>query len=125
MTTTGIESRSPSRGDDARHRQHVGALELGAHLGRRAAAEQLGAAAAALRLLLELRAQRSVADDPQPHAGQPRERVEEHVEALLLDEAADASTVRPCGSGAARSNAVTSTPMTILCTFASGTRRRR
>ena len=70
LTTTGIESRSPSRGDDARHRQHVGALELGAHLGRRAAAEQLDPPAAALGLLGELRAQRPVADDPQPHVGQ-------------------------------------------------------
>ena len=32
-----------------------------------------------------------------------------------------ARTVRPCGSGAPRSNAVTSTPMTILWRFASGT----
>ena len=31
LTTTGIESRSPSRGDDARHREHVGLLQRREH----------------------------------------------------------------------------------------------
>jgi hypothetical protein len=78
-------------GDDARHREHVGVLHRGQHLRRRRAAEQLDGRAGRRDALGERVAQRAVAEDPhlQDLVAEHGCRVDEHLEALLLDESAD------------------------------------
>ena len=95
LTTTGMESRSPSCGDDAGHREHGRPLEPVAHLGRARSgpAARRGPRPRAARLVLEL----GLAAGPRPRittrsstsaSARLGRRPHEVREALLLDQPA-------------------------------------
>jgi hypothetical protein len=86
--------------DDAGHRQHVRVLHRLDDLRRRPAAQQRHRGAALRDPPLERGPQRAIADDEHAHVAEARGGVDEHLEALLLDEPGDRQHAAPTGQRA-------------------------